>query len=106
MPESAVASKIDGIKRGGAANLTHAGKGRPKGAVNKVTGIAKDIIAETADRLGGADRLVVWAKEDPLNERAFWSSIYPKLLPLQVSAEHSGKIVSELTHRIIDSTTD
>lgn len=82
------------------------GPGRPKGSRNKVTGIAKDIIAEAADRLGGVNRLIVWAKEDALNERAFWSSIYPKLLPLQVNAEHSGKVVSELTHRIIDRTSD
>ena len=79
-----------------------AGRGRPKGSPNKTTQIAKDAIAMAADKLGGADRLVNWAKEDPLNERAFWSTIYPKLLPLQVNAEMGGKVVTELTHRIID----
>lgn len=63
------------------------GPGRPKGSRNKVTGIAKDIIAEAADRLGGVERLVAWAKEDAKNERAYWSQIFPKLLPLQVSGE-------------------
>lgn len=80
--------------------LTNAGKGRPKGALNKNTQSAKDAIAIAADRLGGADRLVDWAKEDTANERAFWATIYPKLLPLQVNGagvdgEHLSKIVVE-----------
>lgn len=59
--------------------------GRKKGALNKVTRAAKDAIALAAEELGGTDRLVEWAKEDPNNERAFWTTIYPKLLPLQVN---------------------
>lgn len=62
----------------------NAGKGRVKGSVNKMTAIAKEVIATAADRLGGVDRLVAWAREDEKNEAAFWTSIYPKLLPLQV----------------------
>lgn len=61
--------------------------GRPKGVPNKTTQTAKDAIAMAADRLGGTDRLVAWAQEDPANERAFWATIYPKLLPLQVTGE-------------------
>ena len=68
------------------ANLTHAGKGRAKGSQNKTTVAAKEAIALAAQGLGGTDRLIAWAKEDPLNERAFWSSIYPKLIPLDVTA--------------------
>lgn len=59
--------------------------GRAKGTSNKTTTAAKDAIAQAAEELGGANRLVTWAKEDPANERAFWASIYPKLLPLQVN---------------------
>ena len=70
-----------------ASNLTRKGAGRPKGSQNKVTKAAKEAIAEAAEKLGGVDRLVNWAKEDPLNERAFWSTIYPKLLPLQVAGD-------------------
>ena len=62
------------------------GRGRPIGSPNKVQKAAKDIIADAADRLGGVERLVEWAQQDPLNERAFWASIYPKLLPLTVNA--------------------
>lgn len=61
------------------------GAGRPKGSKNKTTAAAKAVIEQAAAELGGADRLVNWAKEDPANERAFWATIYPKLLPLQVN---------------------
>jgi hypothetical protein len=61
--------------------------GKPKGALSKTTKTAKEAIALAADGLGGVDRLVAWAKEDPLNERSFWSSIYPRLLPVQVSGD-------------------
>lgn len=75
-----------------AGNLTRKGAGRPKGSQNKVTKAAKEAIAEAAEKLGGVDRLVSWAKEDPLNERAFWSTIYPKLLPLQVAGDAENPI--------------
>ena len=68
------------------------GPGRPKGSPNKVTKAAKDAIAEAAEKLGGVNRLVEWAKEDPLNERAFWATVYPKLLPLQVTGEGGGPV--------------
>ena len=73
------------VKTSAARKPPAAGKGRPKGALNKTTTAAKDAIAKAAESLGGADRLVEWAKEDPANERVFWGTIYPKLLPLQVS---------------------
>ena len=79
-----------------------AGKGQPKtggrqkGVTNKTTATAKEAIALAAERLGGTDRLVDWAKEDPANERVFWGTIYPKLLPLQVSGEGGGPLVVEI----------
>ncbi len=63
------------------------GPGRPPGSRNKHTVIAKEAIALAADKLGGVDRLVAWAKEDAQNERVFWGTVYPKLLPLQVDAD-------------------
>jgi hypothetical protein len=60
--------------------------GRPKGALNKTTRAAKEAIAIAADELGGSERLVAWAKEDPANERAFWTTIYPKLIPVDLNA--------------------
>lgn len=72
------------------------GQGRPKGSLAKTTVAAKEAIALAAEGLGGTERLIAWAQEDPLNERAFWSSIYPKLLPLQVTGEGGGPIQSEV----------
>lgn len=85
-----------------AKNSNVAGKGRiggrAKGTPNKVTRTVKEAIAYAAEGLGGADRLVAWAKEDAANERAFWSSIYPKLLPLQLTGEGGGAIQHDHTH--------
>lgn len=64
-----------------------AGKGRPKGSRNKTTMAAKAAIELAAERLGGVDRMVAWAQEDPANERVFWSQLYTKLLPLQVEGQ-------------------
>lgn len=64
-----------------------AGKGRVKGSLNKTTKTAKEAIALAAEGLGGVERLISWAKEEPINERTFWGSIYPKLLPLQVTGD-------------------
>ncbi len=73
-------------------NLVRRGAGRPKGSQNKVSASAKAVIAEAADMLGGVDRLVNWAKEAPENEKAFWATIYPKLIPVQLSGEGGGPV--------------
>ncbi len=73
-------------------NRGNAGKGRPKGAANKTTAAAKDMIADVAQGLGGAKRMLAWAKLDAKNEAAFWTTIYPKLLPLQVAGEGGGPL--------------
>lgn len=66
------------------------GRGRPKGSKNKVSAAAKDVIAQAANELGGATRLLAWAKEAPENEKAFWATIYPKLLPLTIGGDPEG----------------
>jgi hypothetical protein len=88
----------------GADNLAkRKGAGRPKGSKNKTTATAKSIIEAAAQGLGGAERLLAWAQEAPENERAFWTNIFPKLMPLQVNGpgdegEHIHKIVSEVVY--------
>ncbi len=74
--------------------------GKPKGAISKTTKVAKEAIALAAEGLGGVDRLVAWAKEDPLNERAFWATIYPKLIPVQLTGEDGGAIKTDNTFRL------
>jgi hypothetical protein len=70
--------------------------GRKKGTPNKFTSIARGAIEAAANKLGGARRLAEWAKEDSLNERAFWATIYPKLLPLQVSGENGSPVIVKI----------
>jgi hypothetical protein len=72
-------------------------KGRPKGSPNKLTKTVRDVIAQAAEELGGHEGLVAWAVEDPKNRFAFWTSIYPKLLPLQVAGDRANP--NELVHR-------
>ena len=86
------------LKTGEKRKPPAAGIGRKKGVLNKTTRSVKEAIEIAAQGLGGAERLVAWAKEDPANERAFWSSIYPKLLPLQVTGEGGGAVILQLTN--------
>lgn len=79
------------------------GPGRPKGSPNKLGKAAKDVIAAAAEDLGGKDRLVAWAKSAPENEKAFWSTIYPKLLPLTVSGDPENPLVHTIERRIVRS---
>lgn len=74
------------------------GPGRPKGCKNKTTQTALEAIAQAAEDLGGATRLVEWAKEAPENEKVFWGTIYPKLLPLQVTGSDGDDL--KVIHRI------
>lgn len=83
-------------------NLTNKGRGRPKGSKNKVAAEAKTVIAEAAEALGGMKRMVAWAKEAPENEKAFWSTIYPKLLPMTVSGDPDNPLtVHSIERRIV-----
>lgn len=79
-------------------NLTRKGAGRPKGSPNKINKAAKDAIADAAESLGGSARLVAWVQEDPANEKAFWTTIYPKLVPVTLSgdAENPLSVVSKV----------
>ena len=77
--------KIDKLPKSADKRLANLTGGSRKGIPNKTTQAAKDAIAQAAAELGGADRLVAWVKEEPSNERIFWGTIYPKLLPLQVN---------------------
>lgn len=79
-------SKTAGIGKGAP------GPGRPKGVPNKTTQLAKDAIAMAAEGLGGVPRLIAWAQEDPGNEKAFWTQMYTKLVPLQVGADPNAPL--------------
>src|SRR5262249_3469369 len=76
-----------------------ANAGRQKGTPNKVTATAKQVIEQVAMDLGGAAGMLRWAKRSQVNQRLFWGSIFPKLLPLQVRGPGlDGRLVLELKH--------
>lgn len=77
------------------------GPGRKKGVPNRTTTAAKDAIAAAAEGLGGVDRLIAWAQEDPLNERAFWGSIYPKLIPVTLAGDSDNPVGISIIERVI-----
>ena len=77
--------------------------GRQKGTLNKQTALAKDAINMAAERIGGVERLVAWIEEDPQNERVFWSSIYPKLIPVALSGDPDSPIHHVIERRVVDS---
>ena len=72
--------------------------GRKGGVPNKLTTGAKEVIAQVAENIGGVARMTKWVRESKENERVFWSSIYIKLLPLQVAGDQDNPL--DLTHRI------
>lgn len=74
----------------------NAGKGRKAGIPNKTTIAAKEAIALAAEGLGGTARMITWAQEDPLNERAFWASIYPKLIPVTLQGDPNNPVQLEV----------
>ena len=79
------------------------GAGRPKGSLNKVTASAKAMIEECAAGLGGSARLIDWAREAPENERAFWATIFPKLMPVQLTGDPSAPLMVAMIERhVID----
>jgi len=66
-------------------------------AKNKIPMAAKEMIAQVAENLGGGERMLEWVKSDPANEKAFWTAIYPKLLPLQVSGDPDNPLLTGIT---------
>lgn len=74
------------------------GPGRPKGMVNKTTKAAKEAIAEVFDRMGGANNLLKWGKQ---NEKEFYTIIWPKIIPLQVGGDPDNPIVTEIVQRVV-----
>ena len=66
----------------------NAGKGRPKGSVNKTTAEAKEAIALAFVGIGGQKAFEAWAKANP---DTYYGTVFPKLLPVQVNhADNKG----------------
>ncbi len=83
-------------------------RGRPKKAVSQSTLTVRDAIAKAGEELGGASRLAQWAREDPTNEKAFWTVLYLKILPLQVSGagENGEHLISDIAIKLVKPNAD
>ena len=80
--------------------------GRKAGTPNKTTRAAKEALAWAFDELGGAEALVIWANAEEANLKAFYTVMWPKLLPLQVTGEGGGPVaVTEVIRLVIDPKT-
>jgi hypothetical protein len=79
-----------------------AGKGRPKGAKNKMTAALKDMILGALDEAGGQQYLVEQAHQNP----AAFLTLLGKVLPLQVAGSESGPIeISVVRYDVSDVGT-
>ncbi len=80
--------------------------GRPKGIPNKLTMEVKALLGEAIEQVGGLQRLVAWVQADDQNERLFWSSMVPKLLPLQVNGTHEHVVDADGARRAAEEAAD
>lgn len=69
-------------------NRGNAGKGRPKGAANKLTKTIKEAIELSFEKVGGADYLARMAEEQP----SAYMTLLGKVLPTQVTGEDGGPV--------------
>jgi len=78
-------------------NRGNAGKGRPRGSLNKTTRAAREAIDEVFEGLGGVQGMLDWARTNTHTKTLFYSSIYPKMLPLKVhkNLDVSGQLAAK-----------
>ena len=63
-----------------------AGKGRPKGAVNKTTALLKDAILKAATDAGNGD-MAVYLKQQAVDNPGPFMALLGKVLPMQVAGD-------------------
>ena len=74
------------------ANLTNAGKGRPKGVPNKSTIAVKQALQDAFDTIGGVARLAKYAEAEPGEFYKLWV----KVLPLEIAGADGGAITVQI----------
>ena len=70
-------------------------KGKPLGAVNKVTQAQRHAIHEAFDRVGGVDALQRWGYKNPDAFYALWGRTIPKVIEGDLSLGGKMTIVIE-----------
>lgn len=77
-------------------NRGNAGKGRPKGSLNKTTASVKAALCEAFEKRGGVPALLRWANDEPSEFYRLWG----RLIPVEVSGEDGGPVT--LTLRVVN----
>lgn len=72
-----------------------AGKGRPKGATNKLTKTVKEAIEAAFEQVGGADYLARMAMQEP----TAFMTLLGKILPQQVNMNTKGDGIKIIVER-------
>jgi hypothetical protein len=85
-------------------NTGNAGKGRPKGSVNKTTAILKDAILMAAQRAGGGeeDGIVNYLETQARENPGPFLSLLGKVLPMTVAGDKDNPIVGEIRVTLVD----
>lgn len=88
----------------------NAGKGKPKGAVNKTTKVLREAILLAAELTGrdgkGKDGLVGYLRRVAQEDVKAFSSLLGKVLPLQITGEGGGPIEAHMTVDVGGLTKD
>lgn len=74
-------------------------QGRPRGVLNKNNQQIRDIIVQTLDNLGGTEYLMEVARSHP----AAFMALIGKTMPLQVTGDGGGPVLSEIAIKIVDA---
>ena len=85
-------------------NLPGPGPGRPKGSKNKFTDL-KNAFLEAFEELNGTEGLVKWAKMNNRNRAQFYQMI-TKMLPSNVSLDHTGNVDTKMTINVVHIKED
>lgn len=78
-----------------------AGKGRPKGSVNKTTALLKDAILQAAANAGGSEGLVGYLTLQASENPGPFMSLLGKVLPMQVQGDPDAPLIAVIERRIV-----
>lgn len=83
-------------------NRGNAGKGRPKGSRNKLSGQLKEMVLTALDDSGGVDYLVKQAEANP----AAFLTLLGKVLPMTIAGDPDSPLAITEIRRVIVHAAD